>query len=795
MSVLNDNPFEVVDIAEQKEKHDKSILMKQHITHNKIRNVPDEMKKVNSWLWSNQSGAPCNQEGFNVSSKDKSNHMTFEEMIATNKNKYYYTYRLNNDFLIIDLDECIDKNGELREFAKEVIALVEKLNPYIERSKSGKGLHIILNSSKSWKDLKSIVIKLKTKHEKYSDLPIKSGIDMFNNKHAITLTGDVYEGYNPKILGTVNNELKKLYKNLQELSLKDKNKSKRRFENKKINNSVEANDLFDIINNQVSIEDILDKYEIQPNYGSLINCPLPNHSDSTASFMVYSYSNSWYCFGCNKGGDVTALVAALDDTMQLQAARKINELYDLEIDFDLYKTQEYGEWVIEDDEGKVEIDLISLRNHLSEEHFINFTEHKIYMYEEGSYKIQNESKIYKLIEKHMPGIYNNKFKHSRYIKEVYEQLKRNFISFNDFNKDRYTANFKNYRLTFKQGSNECEINEHSPEYLETFQIQGNHTEGLTCPVWDKFINETLPEDQVLLLQEIFGYALINNNTAKKFFGFYGKKDTGKSLTLDVLTKIIGYEHTSAIALQELADKNNKFATSGLYGKLLNVCGDLSDKNIGDTALIKSLTSGNDLIKFEEKGKNSFFGYNTARMYFSFNTLPKVTNKCKAFFDRFIIIPFNNVVPKGKIEPELINMFNLDAVITWAVEGLKRLMNNNFKFSTSVLNDELIKYYIQLDSPVMDYINTNVFVTGDENDSILLKDLLDGFKIFCKYIINDEYGSKMKLTKLVSEIENNYGFKFSKNIMNPETKKPSARGFKGIRFKDEFLNELKKYTIF
>lgn len=33
-------------------------------------------------------------------------------------------------------------------------------------------------------------------------------------------------------------------------------------------------------------------------------CPLPGHEDSTPSLWVYPATRSWYCFGCQEGGDV-----------------------------------------------------------------------------------------------------------------------------------------------------------------------------------------------------------------------------------------------------------------------------------------------------------------------------------------------------------------------------------------------------------------------------------------------------------------------------------------------------------
>ncbi len=36
-------------------------------------------------------------------------------------------------------------------------------------------------------------------------------------------------------------------------------------------------------------------------------CPLPDHEDRSPSFVVYPQTNSWFCFGCSRGGDVIEL--------------------------------------------------------------------------------------------------------------------------------------------------------------------------------------------------------------------------------------------------------------------------------------------------------------------------------------------------------------------------------------------------------------------------------------------------------------------------------------------------------
>jgi hypothetical protein len=39
----------------------------------------------------------------------------------------------------------------------------------------------------------------------------------------------------------------------------------------------------------------------------IAKCPLPDHDDRTPSFVVYTETNSWYCHGCHRGGDVVEL--------------------------------------------------------------------------------------------------------------------------------------------------------------------------------------------------------------------------------------------------------------------------------------------------------------------------------------------------------------------------------------------------------------------------------------------------------------------------------------------------------
>jgi len=61
------------------------------------------------------------------------------------------------------------------------------------------------------------------------------------------------------------------------------------------------------IKDALTVEDFLTRRGVRlERYGDRLKarCPLPGHDDKTPSFVVYPRERNWYCFGCNRGGDV-----------------------------------------------------------------------------------------------------------------------------------------------------------------------------------------------------------------------------------------------------------------------------------------------------------------------------------------------------------------------------------------------------------------------------------------------------------------------------------------------------------
>src|SRR5574337_99974 len=85
-------------------------------------------------------------------------------------------------------------------------------------------------------------------------------------------------------------------------------------------------------------------------YNRKVTCPFKSHKggrERTGSFNYYPDTNSFYCFGCKIGGPHAhgcEFVAAIDGITKVQAAYKILQLFESDVDEDnIYSAQDFEE--------------------------------------------------------------------------------------------------------------------------------------------------------------------------------------------------------------------------------------------------------------------------------------------------------------------------------------------------------------------------------------------------------------------------------------------------------------------
>lgn len=52
-------------------------------------------------------------------------------------------------------------------------------------------------------------------------------------------------------------------------------------------------------------------------------CPLKGHEDSTPSMVVYMHTNSFYCFGCTRGGGPVSFIMYMEGISRDEALKKL----------------------------------------------------------------------------------------------------------------------------------------------------------------------------------------------------------------------------------------------------------------------------------------------------------------------------------------------------------------------------------------------------------------------------------------------------------------------------------------
>jgi len=262
----------------------------------------------------------------------------------------------------------------------------------------------------------------------------------------------------------------------------------------------------------------------------------------------------------------------------------------------------------------------------------------------------------------------------------------------------------------------------------------------TCPMIDKFLREVLAkEEDINIFYELAGFALLDDYRYEKAFMLHGDGRNGKGKSIELLKRLFGVE--SCCSLQLSALKSEDFDVSELFGKRLNLAGDIGNQDLKETNMFKSLT-GRDLVSAKRKFLKNIHFQNNAKFVFACNELPMVYDLTKGFWDRWILLDFpytfvtqedydkaedksklkirdNDIIEKITIPDELSGFLNQ------ALIGLNRLLENK-RFSNTRGSEEVKSTWIR---------KSNSFIA------------------FCWDMIRDEYDgriSKKQLRKKYAE---------------------------------------------
>ena len=239
--------------------------------------------------------------------------------------------------------------------------------------------------------------------------------------------------------------------------------------------------------------------------------------------------------------------------------------------------------------------------------------------------------------------------------------------------------FRNGALNMQTGALEPVI----PEDFFTSYIDCIYPVGETgCPAFEQFLSSVSGGDQLIVqaIWEMIGYLLVPYDLdGKVFFVLQGIGNSGKSVLGSLIASFFNGESVSHLDIFRFKER---FATSSLVGKRLNVSMDLPREKLSKEAIgtLKQIT-GKDTITVEAKFKEARSYKPTCKLLFGTNFPLLVADDDEAFLQRMVVIPFQYPVPEEAQDKHLLDKLMLErpAIAARAIDAYRALVSRNYEF--------------------------------------------------------------------------------------------------------------------
>ena len=224
---------------------------------------------------------------------------------------------------------------------------------------------------------------------------------------------------------------------------------------------------------------------------------------------------------------------------------------------------------------------------------------------------------------------------------------------------------------------------------------------------------------------------------------------------------------------------NRFARADLEHTLLCVDDDMRMEALRQTNYVKSIVTAQGQMDLERKGKQSYQGWMYARLLaFSNGDLQALYDRSDGFYRRQLILTTKDKPADRTDDPFLVEKMcaELEGILLWCLEGLHRLVQNDFRFTVSeraAANVDTIK---RSSNNVIDFMESEGYFRFKADYSISSKEFYDIYKQWCE----DNACHSVSAIRFSAELRQNdrrYNLEATNNIYLPGGRR--VRGFVGI----------------
>lgn len=331
-----------------------------------------------------------------------------------------------------------------------------------------------------------------------------------------------------------------------------------------------------------------------------------------------------------------------------------------------------------------------------------------------------------------------------------------------------------------------ELRPHDRGDLITKMMPLKYDPDALCPQFDQFLERVQPDPEMrAFLQRWFGVSM-TGLMVQKFAFLYGSGANGKSVIVDLMAKMMG-DYAATAKIESLTGRNRRGggdATPDLVPLVGARMARASEPEEGERlqeGTIKELTGG-EPIMVRSLHADFIEVQPIFKLTISGNHKPDIRGTDDGIWRRVLLVPFDVQIPEKERDAKLGEKLwtERDGIFNWLVAGLIDYLEGGLQVPKFV-SDATLDYREDSD-PIGAFLRENCVVTGDPEDFITARDLMDGFNLWLDLKGDTKWGARTASLKFKS---------LAGRYQDPNTKKKyesgkrKVTGYRCIGFTDEF----------
>ncbi len=222
-------------------------------------------------------------------------------------------------------------------------------------------------------------------------------------------------------------------------------------------------------------------------------------------------------------------------------------------------------------------------------------------------------------------------------------------------------------------------------------------------LWLDCIDKIFKGDKSLIdyVQKICGLAAIGKVYVEALIIAYGEGGNGKSTFWNSIFRVLGLYSgkISADTLTVGCKRNVKPEMAEMNGRRLLIASESQEGARLNDSIVKQLCSTDEVFA-EKKYKDPFYFTPCHTLVLYTNHLPKVSGSDDGIWRRLIVIPFTNkFVGKSDIKNYADYLYDNagEYILTWIIEGAKKVIDSDYKIATPTCVEDAIKEYREMNN--------------------------------------------------------------------------------------------------